>query len=663
MPDNSKPSGRAGLIDLARTEDFRLGALDVRPSLRQVEAGADSQTLEPRVMQVLIALAQRRGQVVPRDELVERCWDGRAVSEDAINRCIMRVRRLGESSGAFALDTITRVGYRMSVIGVEAPAKTVAAAAVEMGLTTEAAATVKHAAALSRLAEWLVQRKLLVAGVAAALVLAIFVVGMLTRWGAPGLERSIAVLPFSGETLEEDRAYLPRVIAGEIIDILAQLDGVEVIARNSSFTFGADADVKEVGHKLGVAHVLSGDVSADGDFIRVSATLADAISGKVLWTRSDRVPFSPKDVPAIQKEIAQQVAGAMSIAFNVPAASRLDGGGTQNLEAYDYYMQGLAAWWFGPGDPLDAFERATRVDPTYAEAWAGRAFTTARNSLYEGDPRKARDQQDAAFGMAQRAVDLAPDLGVTQASYGALSTTQGRWVEAEAATLKALELSRGELPLMHRMMLLTRVGRVSDALEVLIEFNTVDPLLGGVLGQMTILPATGRDEDLLAVAEQRGWFEAKSVSGQVSGLMVRVYTGQPASDIRKSLEALSLQADTGISGLASALLAAFDNPERARAALRASYEDPSFLHASKWELVPSLAAWYGDTDLVLRVWRDELPINTMRTLYLWDDIFSKARSRPEFKQLARDLGLADYWRSTRWPDRCRPLAGDDFACS
>lgn len=654
MPDNSTPSDRAAVIDLARTGDFRLGALDVRPSLRQVEAGADSQTLEPRVMQVLIALAQRRGQVVPRDELVERCWDGRAVSEDAINRCIMRVRRLGESSGAFALDTITRVGYRLIVVGVEAPATAPVAEA-----TPDAAETGQQEGVVA----WLGGRKLLVAGVAAALVLAIVVAGMITRWGAPGLERSIAVLPFSGETLEEDRAYLPRVIAGEIIDILAQLDGVEVIARNSSFTFGANADVKEVGQKLGVAHVLSGDVSADGDFIRVSATLADAINGKVLWTRSDRVPFSPKDVPAIQKEIAQQVAGAMSIAFNVPAESRLDGGGTQNLEAYDYYMRGLAAWWFGNGDPLDAFERATRVDTNYAEAWAGRAFTTARNSLNEGDPHKARDQQNAAFGMAERAVELAPELGVTQASYGALSTTQGKWVEAETATLKALELSRGELPLMHRMMLLTRVGRVSDALEVLIEFNTVDPLLGGVLGQITILPATGRDEEMLAVAEQRGWFEAKGVYGQVSGLMVRIYTGQPDSDIRKSLEALSLQADTGISGLASSVLAAFDNPEKARAALRASYEDPSFLHAAKWEIVPSLAAWYGDTELVLRVWRDELPVNNMRTLYLWDDVFSDTRARPEFKQLARDLGFVDYWRATRWPDKCRPLAGDDFACS
>src|SRR5690606_30800300 len=100
-------------IDLARESDFSAGDLKVRPSLRQVESAAGAETLEPRVMQVLVALFQRRGEVVSRDELIQRCWGGRVVGEDAISRAIARVRKLGESTGAFNLETIPKVGYRM----------------------------------------------------------------------------------------------------------------------------------------------------------------------------------------------------------------------------------------------------------------------------------------------------------------------------------------------------------------------------------------------------------------------------------------------------------------------------------------------------------------------------------------------------------------------
>src|SRR5262245_42430294 len=100
-------------IDLARETDFSVGPLRVRPSLRQVESAGASETLEPRVMQVLVALAQKRGEVVSRDELTQRCWEGRAVGEDALGRCISRLRKLGETDDAFSVETIPRVGYRL----------------------------------------------------------------------------------------------------------------------------------------------------------------------------------------------------------------------------------------------------------------------------------------------------------------------------------------------------------------------------------------------------------------------------------------------------------------------------------------------------------------------------------------------------------------------
>lgn len=109
-----------GEIDLAREADFLLGRLQVRPSLREIRVGGRAETLEPRVMQVLVLLSRADGAVVSRDQLIECCWGGRIVGEDAINRCIAKVRRVAELDGneSFAIETVTRVGYRLSHLKV-----------------------------------------------------------------------------------------------------------------------------------------------------------------------------------------------------------------------------------------------------------------------------------------------------------------------------------------------------------------------------------------------------------------------------------------------------------------------------------------------------------------------------------------------------------------
>jgi Tol biopolymer transport system component/DNA-binding winged helix-turn-helix (wHTH) protein len=110
-PPFLKPAGPGGLAD---AQDFQLGEMRVRPSVREVEAFGKRETIEPRVMQVLVVLAGANGAVVSRDELIRQCWGGRIVGEDAINRCVSKIRQLAEFSGnAFAVETIARVGYKL----------------------------------------------------------------------------------------------------------------------------------------------------------------------------------------------------------------------------------------------------------------------------------------------------------------------------------------------------------------------------------------------------------------------------------------------------------------------------------------------------------------------------------------------------------------------
>ncbi|MGH7015629.1 MAG: winged helix-turn-helix domain-containing protein, partial [Caulobacteraceae bacterium] len=110
-------AGAAEPIELARVEGFRLGALSIEPALRRLahEDGRE-EILQPRVMQVLVALAKAEGRILTRDDLQARCWNGVVVGEDAITRVMGHLRRLGETIGKdqFSLQTIAKVGYRLT---------------------------------------------------------------------------------------------------------------------------------------------------------------------------------------------------------------------------------------------------------------------------------------------------------------------------------------------------------------------------------------------------------------------------------------------------------------------------------------------------------------------------------------------------------------------
>jgi len=117
-----EPASASAPIRLAREPDFRLGAMTIRPSLCEVLVGGGRQRLQPRVMQVLVALARMEDRLVSRDALIDSCWGGRIVGEDSINRCIGRLRRLADAfEGNFSIETVARVGYRLNAAEAGAP--------------------------------------------------------------------------------------------------------------------------------------------------------------------------------------------------------------------------------------------------------------------------------------------------------------------------------------------------------------------------------------------------------------------------------------------------------------------------------------------------------------------------------------------------------------
>jgi TolB-like protein len=506
-------------------------------------------------------------------------------------------------------------------------------------------------------------RKQINVGAAACAALILF--GAAFAFVRPGgragaLAPSIAVLPFANLSGDPGKDYLARGVAVEIIDKLSQLDGVDVISRNSSFTFSADADARKVGSDLKVAHVLTGSVREENERIAITAELVDAERGTAIWSQRYQSDFTASGVDALQRQIAAKVSGAMSIAFNVDKQERPSGSGTQSLEAYDFYLRGLDAWWytFDRDRADELFSRAIEIDPNYADAWAGLAITTASRwgSL---SPEDARQNFDEAYQMARRAVDLDPNLSVAQSVFGAISTTRKEWRGAEEATVRALRISRSDMALNNRQFLLLRTGRLTAANNLMDEINQVDPLRGNSdLAVFPILSSVGRHDELNAIMSQRDPAAARALD-----VLARINAGEPSSSVRETLKAISRRPEEGPAKFASSVLAVFDNPAKARAVLRAWYDDPDFQDPIKWDLIPILAAWYGDTDLVLRVWQDELPISTPRTAFIWGPAFAPARATPEFKALMTQIGLVDYWRAYGWADKCRPVDEDDFECN
>lgn len=657
-------------LDLAREADFDLGNIRVSPSTRQVESQVQNETLEPRIMQVLVVLARRRGEVVSRDELIQACWGGRAVGDDALNRCISRVRKLGES-GQFNLETIPRVGYRLWVTGEPArpeaestPASTPAPASVPAAAPASASAS---ASPLPRPAAPSRRNLGFAAAGMAALVPAL--VGWMTLGSGQrvALEPSVAVLPFANASGDVAKDYLAHGIASELIETLSRIDGLKVVGRGSSFTYEADADPRKVGPALNVANILSGTVSQEGSDVRISFELADASNGRTILSRTYRAALTTDNIAAAERYVAEQVAGALSIAFDIRGGRQLLGAGTGSLEAYDYYLQGrevMATSGMGPsGSGSESlFAKSVAADPNYGTAWGLLAIAHASRSWERPTPAEGRAEQDAGYAMAKKAVVLDPNSSTSQSVFANLSTTQGNWGEAETASLLALDLSVNEIALEQRQLILLRAGRVTEADALYPALEQVAPHANSGASQINVWSALGRLDEVRAMVESPDWKQSGDVRRQVAGVGALIDLGGPAGDVREALEALARLPDRTLSEFAKAVLAAFDDKEKARGVLRAWYDGPGFENAFKYELIPFLAAWYGDTDLVLRVWRDDLAVNVVRMTQMWGPAYAPARSRPEFKTLVQEIGLVDYWRTYGWADKCRPLGASDFEC-
>jgi TolB-like protein/Flp pilus assembly protein TadD len=363
-------------------QTIRFGAFELDVSAGELRKQGVKVRLQEQPFRILQMLLESPGRVVSREELRTALWPSNSYVDfdQGLNRAINKLREaLGDSAeNPSFVETLARRGYRF--IGDLAARSTVG--------------------------------------------------------------DSIVVLPFVNMSADPENEYFADGITEEIINALAQIRDLHVVARSSAFSFkGKHIDPRVVGEQLHVRTVLEGSLRRAGNQLRITAQLVSAADGFHLW--SERYDREMKDVFAIQDEIARSIALRLQISFAGDEAGPLVKAGTQNLEAYEAYVKGrVLLYKRGAAIPraLEGCQRAVTLDPEYALAWAGLA--DAHTALGYYGFMRPEVTMPKAIEAARRAVALDASLAEAHTAL-AMACLMGTCdkTEAEREFLHALELS------------------------------------------------------------------------------------------------------------------------------------------------------------------------------------------------------------------------------
>ncbi|HET9156088.1 MAG TPA: winged helix-turn-helix domain-containing tetratricopeptide repeat protein [Myxococcaceae bacterium] len=343
------------VLDLDRRELSRRG--------RSIPTG-------PQVFDLLVYLVTNRERVVSKDDLLASVWSGRIVSDSTLASHINAVRKAIGDSGEEQrfLRTVARKGFRFVGEVSEAPLDGAAPSLADSGAADDAS-TAELAVA-----------------------------------DGP----SIAALPFTNLSGDPEQDYFADGLVEDIITALSRLSWLFVVARNSSFTYkGQAVDVRQVGRELGVRYVLEGSVRKAANRVRITEQLVDARTRGHLW--ADRFEGPLDDIFSLQDQMTESVVGAIAPTLERAEIERARRKPTERLDAYDYYLRGMASFHVGTPESTDTalglFYKAIELDPGYASAYGMAAWCYHWRKINRS-MRNSADEATEAARLARRAVEL-----------------------------------------------------------------------------------------------------------------------------------------------------------------------------------------------------------------------------------------------------------------
>jgi TolB-like protein len=319
---------------------YRFGSFELDLAKVELRDGGSSRPVEPQVFALIALLVENRERMVSRDELIEKVWDGRIVSDAAVASRVKSARQaLGDDGREQRfIRTIHGQGFRFVGEVSAAPASP-----RDPGPSREAAAPVEA-----------------------------------TRSAAPdsSARPSLAVLPLRLIGDAGLCATIAEALPHDLILELSRLRWLFVTARGSSFRLRADTDVTEIGRLLGARYCLTGSVEVAGARIAVTVELADTRDGKVVW--AERYDGAVSDVHRFRTDIASRILAALEVRIPLHEAALARLSVTEDLDAWSAYHLGLQHMYrFNRSDNAAAgalFRRAVELDPNFARAHAGLSF-------------------------------------------------------------------------------------------------------------------------------------------------------------------------------------------------------------------------------------------------------------------------------------------------
>lgn len=314
----------------------------------------------------------------------------------------------------------------------------------------------------------------------------------------------IAVLPFVSIGDPENQAFTDG-LSEELSNALSQVEGLSVAARTSAFAFkGRDVDARTIGQDLGVGAIVEGSVRRSSERVRVSVQLSRTSDGFRLWSQVLERELTAANVFAIQDELTDEIAGALTRELRPEATTLLEERRTPDLEAYDLYLKGRHEWATrDPSSIRDAigyYEQAIARDSSFALAWVGLADAWSVLPFYDRTVTGIVAYPEALRGV-ERALGLAPDLAEARAARGIIATEyESDPQTGERYLRRAIELNPNYAPA-HAWLCetLAIAGRDAEALPACrraVELNPLGPAANLLLA--VPLAGLGRDDEALA---------------------------------------------------------------------------------------------------------------------------------------------------------------------
>lgn len=382
---------------LASSMIYAFGQFELDLATVELRAGGKTVSLEPQVFALLVLLIENSERLVSKDEIIEKVWDGRVVTDAAVASRVKTARQaLGDDGKSQQfIKTIHGQGYRFV-----AKARAVHAPTAELLPAIDAN------------------------GADPALM---NMVNRLDRMSRP----SLAVLPFRYVAGDERYAALASALPDELITDLARLRWLLVIARGSSFRLRTDeANFGDIGRLLGVRYCVSGTIEVSAERLVILVDLVDTRDDAVIW--ADRFSGRIDDVHAIREQIRSQVLMALEIRIPLHEAARARLAPVENLDAWSAYHLGLQHLYrfnrLDNGAAMDLFQRAVDMDATFARAYAGLSFVHFQSAFMH-----YTDDIAGAIGQARRFAEQGLDLDPLDPF---ANFTMGRtyWLEGDLET-------------------------------------------------------------------------------------------------------------------------------------------------------------------------------------------------------------------------------------